>query len=718
MKRTGFLCQIKASEENQDEAEILIYDDIGRDWFGEGVTAKKMVQDLAALKAKTITVRINSGGGDVFEGLTIYNALKRHDAKVITEVDGLAASIASVIALAGEEIRMAENAFFMIHNPHSIAWGDANEMRAMAKLLDKVGGSLANVYVAATGEDLKTVQDWMDAETWFTAKEAKEAGFVTSITEGKEVRACADLKAFGKVPSKLAQLMNEIEEEEDDDEEEETPPAPPAASEEEETEEDKKKAAAAAGDAAPDPVPPPAQPAGKAKGDSMSDKDTAAQTIAAERERGKQIRAIGATHKIDAEKVNSWIDEGKTVDQVNALVLEELRAAADRGPKTPRVGVRNRAENDPRYGFESQTDFLLAVIKNSGARSREEVREERLRPLAVLDEGEDSRDGLSFTLPRGFAPRSIRAAQGSDEQGTYADQYGGFLQQTEVKPGLLMIEPEADPTEGLVTNVPMGAPIVKFNARVDKNHASSVSGGLTFTRTPETVDGTSSRMKFQQVSLEAAPFVGIAHESEQLIQDSPISLAALLSAGFKSQRAAQLLKEKLFGVGGGQYMGVANASCTISVAKETNQVAATINSENVIKMAARLWGPGVWLANQSCKPQLYKLSLTIGTAGVPLYQPSPTAGFPDYLLGWPVFYTEHCKAVGTVGDIILGNWSQYLEGIYSPMRSDESIHVRFIALERTLRFYERNCAAPWWATALTPENGDTLSPFVTLATRA
>ncbi len=456
----------------------------------------------------------------------------------------------------------------------------------------------------------------------------------------------------------------------------------------------------------------------------MSEKDTAAQTIAAERERAKQIRAIGNEHKMDTEKVNEWIDGGKTTDEVNALVLAEIQAKAKAAPKTPRVGaVKSRAEDDPKFGFDSHRDFLLACIKNSGARSRDQVREERLRPLAVIDENEETAsvlggEGMSFVMPRGFAPKSIRAAQGSDEQGTYSQTYGGFMVQPEVKPGLLSIGFEGDPTEGRTTSVPMGSPIVKFNARTDKNHSSSVSGGLTFTRTPETVDATSSRMKIEQIALEAAPLVGLAHESEQLIQDSPISFAALLAAGFSDQRAAHLLNEKLHGVGGAQYTGVVNAACTISVPKETNQVAATINSENAIKMAARLWGRGFWLANPDCRPQLYTLSLTIGTGGVPLYQPAPMVGFPDGLLGMPIFYTEMCKTVGTVGDIVLGNWSQYLEGIYQPMKSDESIHVRFIALERTFRFYERNCAAPWWRSALTPKNGATLSPFVTLATRA
>jgi len=691
-------CQIRASDEKKGEAEILIYDDIGANWYGEGVTAKQVVKDLEALDAKRIRVRINSGGGEVFEGLAIYNALRTHKAKITTEIDGVAASIASVIALAGDTVKMADNAFFMIHNPAGLVMGDANDMREFADLLDRVGGSLAHVYAEKSGQDDAQVQEWMDAETWFTAEEAKAAGFVDAITKGKVIEARADMSTFRNTPTALAALVSS--------------PAPITPT-------------AAGVHVAEVITPAPIEPAPVARENPMSDvKDTAAPSgadqlasiRAAEKTRMHQIRSITATHKIDAATADKWVNDGLSVDQVNASILELIQAKAAAAPSVRSTVAEPRAAKDPRAGFESHRDFLMSVVKDSRAQVRADVKDERLRMLAVSD---DEGQEMAFMLPRGFAPKDIRAAAGSDEQGAYSDTYGGFLVPTQVMPGMLSIQPEADPTAGRTRLVPMTAPIVKYNARTDKNHSTSVSGGLTFTRTPETATATPSRMAMEQVTLEASPLVGAAYATEQIMTDSPISFVAMLASGFADERGAHMLNEKLFGIGGSQYVGVVNAACTVEVAKKTNQAAATIVGDNIIDMAARVYGldRAIWLANHDCRPQLAKCSIAVGTAGVLLYQPSERDGFPDFLWGRPVFYTEFCKTVGTAGDIILANFYEFLEGLYQPMRQDESIHVRFLQLERTFRFYERNCGAPWWRSALTPKNGSTLSPFVTLATR-
>lgn len=186
-----------------DAVEILLYEEIGF-W---GVSAKVFADELARIDASTIHLRINSPGGDVFDGVAIYNALRAHKARVITHIDGLAASIASVIALAGDEVRMAPNAFFMVHNPWAIAMGDAAEFRKMAETLEKISeGAIAKTYQLKTGEDLETIETWMDDETWFTADEAKDAGFVDLVedTEPAEAEASAfDLSIYQRVPDAL-----------------------------------------------------------------------------------------------------------------------------------------------------------------------------------------------------------------------------------------------------------------------------------------------------------------------------------------------------------------------------------------------------------------------------------------------------------------------------------------------------------------------------------
>lgn len=187
-----------------DAVEMLIYDEIGF-W---GITAKQVADELAQIEADTIHLRINSPGGDVFDGVAIHNALRAHPAQIITHIDGLAASIASVIALAGDEVRMAPNAFFMIHNPWGVTIGDAKLHRKMAGTLDKIAeGAIASTYMAKTGEALETVETWMDEETWFNASEAQEAGFADVVEEAAPAEARGalpfDLSIYQHVPAAL-----------------------------------------------------------------------------------------------------------------------------------------------------------------------------------------------------------------------------------------------------------------------------------------------------------------------------------------------------------------------------------------------------------------------------------------------------------------------------------------------------------------------------------
>ena len=175
-----------------DKAEIWIYEMIGEDfWTGGGVTAKNFQKELSEIKASQIDLHINSPGGDVFDGIAIYNLIKQHPAKVTSYVDGLAASIASVIALAGDQIYMAENALFMIHNPYGMAFGESADMRKMADLLDTVRGSIVKAYVSKTGKPDTEIFPLMDSETWMTADEAVEFGFIDEVTEKMDMAACA-----------------------------------------------------------------------------------------------------------------------------------------------------------------------------------------------------------------------------------------------------------------------------------------------------------------------------------------------------------------------------------------------------------------------------------------------------------------------------------------------------------------------------------------------
>lgn len=185
-----------------DAAEILIYDEIGY-W---GTTADQFVKDLRAVTAATINVRINSPGGDVFDGIAIMTALKLHPATVNVHVDALAASIASVIAMAGDTVRMAPSAYLMIHNAWGLAIGDATEMRKTADLLEKINGTIADVYAARGNKTADEFKALMNAETWMTAQEAIDAGLADERAaddpDAQQSRAF-DLSFFARVPEQL-----------------------------------------------------------------------------------------------------------------------------------------------------------------------------------------------------------------------------------------------------------------------------------------------------------------------------------------------------------------------------------------------------------------------------------------------------------------------------------------------------------------------------------
>jgi len=179
-------------------AELFIYDFIAS--YG-GVSAKRIADDLKAIgKVDVLNVRLNSFGGEVFEGYAIYNQLKRLPARVEVDIDGAACSIASIIACAGDTIRMAKNAMYMVHDPAGGAWGTAADLRKTAGLLDQVRGQLVDTYVARTGLNALTVSDLMTAETWMTAADAAENGFVDQVTQELQMAACADLSKFTNVP--------------------------------------------------------------------------------------------------------------------------------------------------------------------------------------------------------------------------------------------------------------------------------------------------------------------------------------------------------------------------------------------------------------------------------------------------------------------------------------------------------------------------------------
>ena len=191
-----------------DTAEISIYDEIG----GWGISAQQFAKDFKALgnNLKQINLHIHSPGGDVFDGIAIYNLLKNHPANKTVTIDGLAASMASVIAMAGTEIIMPENAMMMIHKPWGVQGGDADDMRKYADLLDKVEDTLIPAYAAKTGKSAEELAEMLAAETWLNGKECVEHGFADKLAE--PVKAMAQLQSkrlgdYNNMPKAIKDML-------------------------------------------------------------------------------------------------------------------------------------------------------------------------------------------------------------------------------------------------------------------------------------------------------------------------------------------------------------------------------------------------------------------------------------------------------------------------------------------------------------------------------
>lgn len=201
---------IRARDEG---AEVVIYDEIG----AYGVSAKAFLAELGALPDDApLTLRLNSPGGSVFDAVAIHNALARHAGGVTVWIDGIAASAASYIAMAGSEVVMPENAFLMIHDPAGMVMGSATDMRAMAEALDKIAGSLVRGYAAKSGKPDDEIAALMAAETWLDAAEAVALGLADRVAEPVRVAAHFDIGRFRNAPPALVEAVAETSDDADD----------------------------------------------------------------------------------------------------------------------------------------------------------------------------------------------------------------------------------------------------------------------------------------------------------------------------------------------------------------------------------------------------------------------------------------------------------------------------------------------------------------------
>jgi HK97 family phage major capsid protein len=390
-----------------------------------------------------------------------------------------------------------------------------------------------------------------------------------------------------------------------------------------------------------------------------------------------------------------------TVEETNRTVTtlerqDRIKNLMER-PDAPVTVARTAATKPPdnRDRFSSLGQQLLCVVNAS---RRGGSVDPRLYNAAA--------DGLSTTVPTdgGFLVQQ--------------DFVDGLLQDL-IKTGVLAPKCRPQPISG-------NANSIKINGVDETSRASTRFGGIKGYWADEASDATKSKPKFRKIELNLHKLMGLCYATDELLADAA-ALEGFIRAAFPSEFAFLVDDAIIRGTGAGQPLGILNAGCLVSQAKEAGQKADTIVSENVIKMSSRIFANSFlnasWYVNQMCLPQLYTMSIAVGTGGQLVFVPPGGISGAPYgsLLGRPVIPIEQASALGDVGDIILADMNGYILSQKGGVQADVSIHVEFITDQQVFRFILRIDGQPLRASALTPYKGGataTQSHFVALAERA
>lgn len=326
----------------------------------------------------------------------------------------------------------------------------------------------------------------------------------------------------------------------------------------------------------------------------------------------------------------------------------------------------------------------------------------------------------------GIDPRLYNAAASGLNETVPSE--GGFLVQQDFVDGLLkdlvsqaILAPKCRPQP-----ISANANSIKING-VDETsrETGSRQGGIRAYWADEAEEKTKSKPKFRKIELNLHKLIGLCYATDELLADAA-ALEGFIRAAFPAEFAFVVDDAIFRGTGAGQPLGILNAGCLVTVDKEAAQKADTIVAENVIKMSSRLFAGSYlnanWYINQMCLPQMYQMSITVGTGGQLVFVPPGGLSGAPYgsLLGRPVIPIEQASALGDVGDIVLANFGGYILAQKGGIQSDVSIHVRYVYDESVFRFVLRVDGQPVRASVLTPYKGGagaTQSDFIALQAR-
>ena len=403
--------------------------------------------------------------------------------------------------------------------------------------------------------------------------------------------------------------------------------------------------------------------------------------------------------KVAEDDVQTMLDEGNAEKYVPQITIEKATEQAEDMLKVALETVATQMklpqfqvvedENDKSV-FESGGEFYHSVKKASTGETTEKM------------------GAYMAKAPAG--------------QNTIIDTEGGFLVPQEFSTQILNKMDESAVLAPMTTSIPINKSI-KLPYVQDFDKSASWFGGVTVSWGQEGGTLSASKFKWRQARLELNKVHALVYATDELMDDSAVALEAFISMGAGIALAKEFDDQIIVGSGAGRPRGILNDNAVISVAKETDQANTTFTYNNALAMWKRVSSQNRarWLMNRDVQDEYYKFSQIVGTGGAPNVVVNATQKLPATLFGAPIIWTEHCKTLGTVGDIILTDLSQYLTATKaggSQIKSATSIHVRFLTDEIAFRFTMRVDGKGWWTSALTPKNGsNTVSPFVTLATR-
>lgn len=424
----------------------------------------------------------------------------------------------------------------------------------------------------------------------------------------------------------------------------------------------------------------------------------------------EQTAATG--HLTAAEDINKTLDLNKRRTATNVY---------SDAPNPARTEVRDNSIDKP-WGPEAQSGETKEQRRKRLFMGFGEYLSAVRHAAHAHKSGKDA-DPRLLALNEGFEKRA--QAAGASEQ---IPSDGSFLISPDMSAELLELAHETGVVYPRATKLPLSEftnsikiPAVDEQSRKDGFR----NGGVQMFWESEAQAFTGSKPSFALLEMTLAKLTGLYYATNEVLADSRL-LGSAVMRYFTQEFGYKLDDAMIRGTGVGQFLGILNANCkaTVSVAKETGQAVATVTYENIKKMWSRMWAPcranSVWFINQDVEPQLFGLSQVVGVGGMPVFLPPGGASALPYsqLFGRPVLPIEQCATVGTVGDIILSDFSQYLMIDKGDLQTATSMHVRFLTDEQTFRWIYRTQGQPWWRTALTPAQGtNTLSPFVTVASR-